>query len=367
MGHRMAKSFGALHLITIGLVVSGLGTASCGSADPDADPNRSEDPTEVRPGGSNGSNDGPGASGDDGQDGTEVGGDPETPTQPPAAPTCPKYEEPLPTQASLAGLSFSREKAADFLLGALALRYPVGKAIVEGGMSSEGVYGNCLDVFLTNKSSADGVLRHAATTVHECGHFYDLRLSKGTTSTLVIRPDLTFACESGDTTSRGGKTFARSLLTRDAHAAKRRPCGGGGKGCDSYGTTYLTGGSGEQGYNFVLEEAAQYVNSLATALAFREPYAGSRASERDGILTFLWYIERYLAIARNEYPEAYQLISENECWRKATLTIWDRAWLYLDATKDMKELGLDDEAIVPLVNEPELLAEIEALRKLECK
>ena len=264
-------------------------------------------------------------------------------------------------------MPFSRERAKEFLLEALARRYPTGKAIVEGGMSPEGPFGNCLDAFLTNKSSADGVLRNAATTVHECGHFYDLRLSKGTTSTYVIRPDLTFACEGGDTTSRGGKTFARSQIQQDAHSAKRRPCGGGAKGCDSYASTYLSGQSGAQGYNFVLEEAAQYVNSLATALAFEEQYAGSRASERDGILTFLWYIERYLAMARADYPEAYALISENECWRKATLTIWDRAWLYLDATKEKTTLGLDDDAIEALVNEPELLAEIEALRKLECK
>ncbi|MDF2693412.1 MAG: hypothetical protein K0S65_1795, partial [Labilithrix sp.] len=203
--------------------------------------------------------------------------------------------------------------------------------------------------------------------VHECGHFYDLGKASGNAAAYVIRTDLTFTCESGDTTSRGGSTFARSLITKDAYSQKRTPCGGGAKGCDSYAQTYLTGSSGAQGYNSVLEEATQYVNSLATALAFREQYAGSNASERDGILTFLWYIERYLAMAHADYPEAYKLISEDPCWRRATLSIWDRGWFYLHATKEVAGLGLDDASLEPLVNEPALLAEIDALRKLECE
>ena len=237
-------------------------------------------------------------------------------------------------------------------------------------MSGGKPLGNCLDAFLTNTSSAEAVLRSAATTVHECGHFYDLAssaASSAASSTYVIRPDLVFTCESGDTTSRGGKTFARSLIKQDAYAAKRRPCAKGGKGCDSYASTYLDGQSGEQGYNFVLEEAAQYVNSLATALAFQEQYAGTRASERDGILTFLWYIERYLAMARADNPEAYELISEDACWRKLTLTIWDRGWFYEKATEGMDTLGIDDAELATLVNEPALTAEIDALRKLECE
>jgi len=83
----------------------------------------------------------------------------------------------------------------------------------------------------------------------------------------------------------------------------------------------------------VLEEATQYVNSLATALAFKDAFAGSKSSDRDGILTFLWYIERYHLMARTEIPSAYTLLSGDACWRQATLSVWDRAWFYLDATK----------------------------------
>jgi len=360
---------GALGIVATGLVTFAV-SAGCGSSNDTRTTAGPTDPADIPGGGASAGGDGSGSgdgSGNGNGDGDGSGGsDTDSPAAPtPETPRCPAYTEPLPTNASLAGLSFSRETAKEFLLGALALRYPVGKAIVEGGMTGGGLYGNCLDAFLTNKSSADAVLRFASTTVHECGHFYDLGQSKGASATYVIRPDLKFTCESGDTTSRGGKTFARSLIKQDAHSAKRRPCGG--KGCDSYASTYLDGQSGAQGYNSVLEEAAQYVNSLATALAFQEQYSRTNASERDGILTFLWYIERYLAMARADYPEAYRLISEDECWRKATLTIWDRGWLYLDATADRSSLGLDDDAIEPLVKDPVLTAEIDALRKLECE
>jgi hypothetical protein len=118
----------------------------------------------------------------------------------------------------------------------------------------------------------------------------------------------------------------------------------------------------------LLEEASQYVNSLASALAFYDVRkGGSRITERDGVLTFLWYVERYLKLAREEHPDAYTFLLGDACWRQVTLTIWDRAWFYLNATKGMKELAIDDAAIETLVRDPALLAEIDALRERECR
>lgn len=288
-----------------------------------------------------------------------------------------QYTETLPTASSLSGLSFSPATANDFLLAALGERYPTGKEIVEGGLSSKLAQsqGNCIDRFLSDTSSAAAVLRQAPTVVHECGHFYDLGKGSGSTSGYVVAPGLEFSCKQGDTTSRGGKTFARSLLRSDGFYPKRKACNGSVKsGCDFYADVYLDGSAsdssfqgGDQGYNSVLEEANQYVNSLATALAFEDTYKGSKASERDGILTFLWYIERYLKMAREDYPEAYALISEDACWRQATLSVWDRGWFYLKATEDSDNLGLDDAAIETLVKDASLTREIDALRKLECQ
>jgi hypothetical protein len=203
----------------------------------------------------------------------------------------------------------------------------------------------------------------------------DLGKGSGASSAFVVRPDLTFTCRSGDTTSRGGKTFARSLLKSDGFYAQRKACGGAAKqGCDFYADVYLDGSAsnasfegGDQGFNSVLEEANQYVNSLATALAFVDQYKNARVSERDGILTFLWYIERYLKLAREDYPAAYALISGDECWRQATLSVWDRAWFYLEAAKGEDNLQLDADALTDLVKDSSLTSEIDALRKLECQ
>lgn len=288
-----------------------------------------------------------------------------------------RYQEALPTNASLTGIPFSSATADDYLLAALEARFPIGKEITEGGVNSSlaKTQGNCIDRFLSDKSSAAAVLRQAPTVVHECGHFMDLGKGSGGASAYVVRPDLTFTCRQGDTTTRGGKTFARSLLKTDAHYSRRKACGGSVKqGCDFYADVYLDGSAsnssfegGDQGYNSVLEEANQYVSSLATALAFEDQYKGSRVSERDGILTFLWYIERYLQMAREEYPAAYALISGDECWRQATLSVWDRAWFYLDAAKDSENLQLDADALTALVKDSSLTSEIDALRKLECQ
>ncbi|HVJ94106.1 MAG TPA: hypothetical protein VM580_30160 [Labilithrix sp.] len=367
----MAKQHTALGWIALGFVAfATVSSTGCGSDDASANAGSGDTTSESGPTiGVPGDNDNAGTDNPEDTSGDGDAADPPAPTQ--DKPGCGQnpYTETLPTTASLDGLPFSRETADKFLLSALEKRYPIGKAIVEGGLSSARSknMGDCLKIFLGDRSSESRVLRSASTAVHECGHFYDMGKATRDEAAYVIRPDLTFMCKSGDTTSRGGKTFARSLISRDAHARKRTPCGMGGKGCDGYATTYLTGQSGEQGYNSVLEEATQYVNSLATAFAFREQYERTNASERDGILTFLWYVERYLALAHANYPEAYKLISEDSCWRQATLTIWDRGKLYLDATKDIPGLGLDDTSIEELVNTPELLAEIDALRKLECE
>jgi hypothetical protein len=106
------------------------------------------------------------------------------------------------------------------------------------------------------------------------------------------------------------------------------------------------------------------VNSLATAYAFADRRGGgSRQSDKDGILTFLWYIERYLRLARTEYPAAHAFILADACWRETILTIWGRAWLYLELTRDMPMLGIADDELFPLVEDPDLVMEIQAVRE----
>ena len=122
---------------------------------------------------------------------------------------------------------------------------------------------------------------------------------------------------------------------------------------------------GDQGFNLLFEELVQYVNSLATSYAFTDELnTGGRSSQKDGLLTFLWYLERYLYMARNDYPSAYAhiLSGDGGCWRDLILQVWGRASLYLGITEDMPHLGIDDAALLSLVETPELLAEIQRVR-----
>src|SRR5262249_50784323 len=156
----------------------------------------------------------------------------------------------------------------------LERRYPIGKFIFEGGLASPlSSPQSCFAKFIQDTSTSDSVLNQTETLVHECGHFFDLGQSAGVTSKYVFTPDVSLACDNGDTTTRGGKTFARSRMYDDAYSKKRPPCGGTPRlGCDTYADQYLDGTdgdnkfqSGDQGFSNLLEEAVQYVNSLATS------------------------------------------------------------------------------------------------------
>jgi len=289
-----------------------------------------------------------------------------------------QYVEALPpADADISGLksAYSAAGYKQFVLDVLGVRYPVGRWIVDNGLQSDAFGGqDCVDTFIGDKSSAAGVIRQLSTLVHECGHFYDIDLGFFDAN-YAITPDLTLKCQGGGAPQNGGavgqgQTFARSRINGDDWAALRPACVGfGGSGCDFYANTYLDGDpddatfdGGDQGFDSLLEETVQYVNSLATGYAFADHYSGS-VSERDGILTFLWYVERYLQLARTDYPEVYQRLSQNACWQQAILTVWGRAWTYLDATEGNGALGLDDGAIEQLVLEPELLGEIGRIRQ----
>lgn len=287
------------------------------------------------------------------------------------------YRETLPDRSqSLDDLvsGYTSATSTPFIESVTTRRYPLGNRFLTtgriGGM-------NCADFFFSDRSSADRAFSQLSTLVHECGHAVDGDLSSFSSNTYVVSSDIELTCAMGDTTSRGGVTFERSRIRNDAYQAMRPPCTGGSfSGCDFYADTYLNGNpddgtfeGGDQGFNMLFEELVQYVNSLATDYAIGDYIGrgGSSVSDRDGLLTFMWYVERYLHMARLDYPAAYEhlLNGNGGCWRNAILTVWGRAALYLGETEGMPGLGIDDDAVLALVNTPELLDEIERLRTAE--
>ena len=282
-----------------------------------------------------------------------------------------QYSETLPNPTadiSSEASGYDSSQVETFIDDVLNKRYPVGAWLVEGGLGNTQI--DCVDQFLQDDSSASAVIGGLGTVVHECAHMFDSDLSGFSDSAYAITPQLTLRASGGDTTSRGGDTFARSRLLEDEYQSQRAPCGGSyGSGCDSYADTYLNGDpdnssfeGGDQGFNSVLEETVQYINSLATAYAFQD-YQQYSTSAMDGLLTFLWYVERYLRMARLDYPAAYNRLTQNADWREAILTVWGRAWLMLEQTENIDKLGLEEGQLFQLVRNQELLGEIERVRQ----
>mgnify|MGYP001034780627 CR=1 FL=1 len=287
-----------------------------------------------------------------------------------------QYTETLPTpevsiDAEVA--SYESEAYMEFIFAVLEKRYPLGGHLIENALLDQSL-GHCVDFFLSQKNTAQQVIGSMSLLVHECGHFLDMSLGGFFDDAYVINESLTITCQGGSTPGNGGgKTFARSLITSDAYSDLWPPCASFGSGgeCDSYAPVYLDGDpsdgefdSGDQGFGSVLEEVVQYINSLATGYAFNDYYSGS-VSERDGILTFLWYMQRYLRLARLEHPAAYDHLAQDSCWREAILTAWGRAWIFLSATEGYSQLGLRDDFLETLVLDADLYAEIERLRELQ--
>ncbi len=283
-----------------------------------------------------------------------------------------KYREALPkTEASIDDLITGYDPAElnAFVLGILDRRYPVGALLVRGGKAKT----DCVAAFTTGRTdSAHSVLIALSTVTHECGHMHDLRKLRGAGLGHVyqLSEDNAPSCRGGGMQGLQPRTFARSAIINDAYADKRRQCSTGqAQGCDSYARIYLTGTSGKQGLNMLVEELVQYVHGLATASAVEgnrgAKYQNASSSERDGVLTFLWYLQRYLRLARTEHPKTYAKLLADDCWRGLLLDLWGRAWLYLDRTAKMPRLGIDAAELEALVRKPELLGEISRLRKAE--
>lgn len=289
-----------------------------------------------------------------------------------------QYTEPMPNlNASISGplSSYDSGDVKAFIDGVLGARYPVGQYLVAQALVKGTQIGDCVDFFLPPQARGNPaqVIQQLSVIVHECGHFLDIGVSGFGSSAYVIRPDLVITC-SGASYQGTNATFPRSLLNSDEYAPLRPPCsvGGASGDCDSYADIYLDGDpndgtfdGGDQGFNTVMEEAVQYVNSLATDYAFDDQGGFGSVSARDGILTFLWYMERYLRMARLSYPDQHNFLLGDPCWRQIILTTWGRAWLYLDATDGMNSLGIDDAQLIALVRDPALLEEIDRVRDAE--
>ncbi|MCO4761496.1 MAG: hypothetical protein KC502_08340 [Myxococcales bacterium] len=296
-----------------------------------------------------------------------------------------KFAETFPNPSAPIDDLIAGYKQADhrqFVIDVLKARYPFGATLVQDAPNHPNTGEDCIKYFIKQFSSdptvsAQAMLKSMGVWVHECGHFYDVSGFSG--KKYAINGAITLNCKAmGGADSKlpmyagpAPTSFPRSFLTKDKYVSKHPGCTYPKQpDCDGYLQTYLGGDpdngkfeSGDQGFNLLMEEAVQYVNSLATAYAFADLKSGGVShTDRDGILNFLWYVERYLHLARTAHPEVHKAILADACWRELILTVWGRGWLYLEATKDKAGFGIQDKKLEGLVKDPVLLGEIELVR-----
>ncbi len=284
------------------------------------------------------------------------------------------YSEPFPDSLlDISDMSYSPSDATAFYRELSARRYPFGATLIDEGKLYTAQ--DCVGLFNSGVARFDQALGRVSTIVHECGHFWSFREEDFSNALFNIAPGITLTCQNGDSEDRFGKTFAKSLIRQDDESAKRPPCDESSGPCDFYAEVYLDGNAfdnsfegGDQGFNMIVEETIQYVNSLASEYGVRDRFTNFSTSARDGILTHLWYMQRYLRMARTtlafDYPDAYAAIAEDECYRHAILNTWNRAWFYLNLSEGTPGLELDA-GLIDLVLQDHLLEEIDRLKELE--
>lgn len=131
----------------------------------------------------------------------------------------------------------------------------------------------------------------------------------------------------------------------------------------SYTETYLSGKSGAQGFEMVLEELNAYTYSLYVAIATMDQKPKTiSTSARDGLLTLMYYTEAYLRLAREERTKTYEAIAGDEDLVAAVLKLYDRAACVMKLSGSDRRIGLKDEMLAEHVFGAKRLGEIDRLR-----
>ena len=228
------------------------------------------------------------------------------------------------------------------LVDVSAARYPPGVGFIDAQSDSE------LQIwFFGGTDTFDGVMDGYEVAVHEGAHIWGFQyFGFDSYSYRIVDDDHIIDTLRLD-------NFPRSeILTRHPYPND-----------DFYADTYLTGQSGSQGFNTVLDEFNAYGHSLVSRYCTRDTLSpGSSTSARDGLLTFMLYVELYLKIAREEHPSDYDAILADGAQVQVILDVWDRAEHWLAITESESSLGIEDAFIAGHVYDPANLEEITRLR-----
>lgn len=133
---------------------------------------------------------------------------------------------------------------------------------------------------------------------------------------------------------------------------------------DDYAHLYLKGRKRSAVLNGLVEELVQYTHQLAAKgcpmpLDAEDPEY-SYEPDRDGVLTMMWYVQTYLAIAREKHPADYRALTRNRGLRQALTQVWRRADYWLTRTNAAPP-GSRSAELEQRVRDPQNIREIQLL------
>jgi hypothetical protein len=261
----------------------------------------------------------------------------------------PAYEEPGETCDDLADVSDIRSDyqpgaVRDAAEGLAKRRYASGLAFLQAQDDKmlAGWFGGEPVTF-------GAITDHFDTAVHEGSHIWVAKHFDPRKVTYPVRADLAIE-------TRRLRNFDRSEILALLEDAAN----------DTYATTYLTGASGAQGFNSLLDEYDAYTHSLASRYCTRDFVgANQRVSARDGILAMMHFVEVYLRLAREKHPADYAAILADPGHIRLILTVWSRAELWLRRSAPYASLGIRDTELERFAYAADGLAEISRLRDVD--
>jgi len=188
---------------------------------------------------------------------------------------------------------------------------------------------------------------NVGTAVHESVHMMSFSTGNMMNQTLYVLQ------ERFQTINRVKQTyFYRSEVAKYLNPADK----------DMYYNMYLTGQSGAQGLNMVLDELNAYSWSVKinTIIAKNQGFpAGIRTSERDGLVTFMLYTALYIKCARLEHQADYKKMSGSAELKNTIKVLWANAESVLNEAKQYPALGMNDGAKMTRLNE--VIGEVKTL------
>lgn len=127
----------------------------------------------------------------------------------------------------------------------------------------------------------------------------------------------------------------------------------------SYYELYLTGDSGNQDLLILLDEVNAYIHSLNSTICFIDLISKNIIqSDRDGLATFMYYLELYLKKARSSHAEQWEQIYNDSEYLTLIDSLWKRAESVFKNALKYPRLGMQDKFIIKKVYDKKNINEL---------